>query len=56
MTINRNTSKWLKPNRRLHLIEIICVVILLGIISAIGVHLMKAHPLRVAPMRSQRTL
>ena len=30
-----------KPNRGFTLIEIICVVILLGIISAIGVHLMK---------------
>ena len=41
MTINRNISKWLKSNRGFTLIEIICVVILLGIISAIGVHLMK---------------
>ena len=31
-------SNGLKPNRGFTLIEIICVVILLGIISAIGVH------------------
>jgi prepilin-type N-terminal cleavage/methylation domain-containing protein len=41
MKLPNQSSGPLKSNRGFTLIEIICVVILLGIISSIGVHLMK---------------